>query len=265
MNERGRADDRTVFERDGYACVPCEAEGDGPADLDVYRIDDDGDAPANRELLASVCERCHGTLRGDPPGWRRRLGTDPADGLLALLREVTTTQGSAVADVADFAATATGGVDADDEAARRRYLDDRRRVRLALAVVDRHLAGAGAETVDLGDDVALAFDAVRDEARTLQDLLVEVVVLAETAVAAAGRCHACLEPVVGDPGSGGLDRCDACGTAVREASEWTADDGEVSLAALYGTVNDRLQEASATTEVLTKRTGQLAELLTGRS
>ena len=271
VNERPSPDQRVAFERDDHTCLRCESQGE-ESDLVGYHVLDgvaasadyepetaSGDQQPLAESLATICADCHDLLEGAPPAWYRRLERDPAGGVLGMLRTVTTEQGSAVARVADFAAAATGGVDADEPDDRRRYLDDWRGVRVELAAVDRQLAAV--EAVDasaLPDAAEQALDPVRTLTSDLQAHLESVLHLAETAIAADGRCHACLGELDGS------SRCPACATAVRETSEWETDDGSVALAELYGAVNERLGRASATTGQLTDRTGELAELLVER-
>ena len=289
VNERPSPDERVAFERDDHTCLRCDRHGEASelvgyhvldgvaasadhepgtassdhqpetASGDRYPRPASGDHQPRTESLATICADCHDLLEGAPPAWYRRLERDPVGAIFGMLRTVTTEQGSAVARVADFAAAATGGVDADEPADRRRYLDDWRGVRVELAAVDRQLAALEAvDATPLPDAAKQALDPVRTLASELQAHLETVLHLAETAIAAEGRCHACL---------GGLDggtRCPACATAVRETGQWEDDDGTVTLAELYGAVNERLGRASATTGQLTDRTGELAELLVER-
>ncbi len=272
MNERVDAVDRRVFERDGHTCLHCGAHPTEPAALETYPI---GGVDGSNSL-ATVCRDCYGLLSGEAPAWLRDGGSDPA-ALFAFLEAVTSTQGSTVADVAEFATEATAGPDGTDPAARRQYGANRRRVRLALAVIDRHLdvmtgllessdPGASASRTDgstpsaetdLGElepPTDAACETVHDLARRLQDQLAETVTLAETAVVAEGVCHACLDQLDGR-------QCQSCATTARSTEPWRTADGGVAVADLYRTITDRLQAAAETTAQLTEAAADLAERL----
>lgn len=279
MNESADDGVRAVLERDGHSCVNCDTDVAADDAAPVWDL-------SGREIDAAtvtVCPDCAALLSGGSPSWRDRLDADPETGTLEFLRAVTTTQGSAVADVASVTTEVTGGLDPSDPAARAQYLEGRRRFELQLAVVDRHLEAAGVDAADLRragpegtaettfegthaltdaspplavDDVD-AFAAVLARARTLQRQLRSVCFLTETAIAAAGSCHVCLDSLAGS------DACPACGTPARDSSAWESADGSLDTVELFGTITDRLEAASATTTELTEETGALAESLRG--
>lgn len=277
MNESVDEGVRAVLERDGHRCVNCDADATADDATPVRELS----GRAIDEATVTVCPDCAALLSGGSPSWRDRLDVDPETGALEFLRAVTTTQGSAVADVASVTTEVTGGLDPSDPAARGTYLEGRRRIELQLAVVDRHLEAAGVDADDLRrasaegttetafegphaltdaspplavDDVD-AFAAVLARARTLQRQLRSVCFLTETAIAAAGACHVCLERLEGS------DACPACETPARDSSSWQSDDGSLDTVELFGTITDRLEAASETTTELTEETGTLAERL----
>ena len=248
-----------ILERDGYACVRCEArlDPDGTAERHVVTVASPAvETPGADEPLqmvqASVCQPCRDRLRGEDPPWLDDQ-QDLADCLLAFLRDLTTAQGGTVAAVAAFATDATTGIESDD---RQTYLAMRRRVHVSLTYVERTLDAAELELATLGEAVTDEFEAVCALATDLHAELVAVTELTETVVASAGACHACLEPCE-DTAS-----CGRCGAPVHETASWQTEDG-ISMGALYGSVNDRLDTASATTGELTERTTALASALVG--
>lgn len=267
--------DEAVFERDAYTCVRCGEAADGAngrEDLSVFPLaagenepDSREDGPNPRETLVTVCGPCRNRLEANPPTWLVRWSGEPAGSLLQALREVTSSQGAAVAAVADFAAVATGGAGGDDPDDRSNYLAGRREARIAVAFTDRSLrAAAELDPEDADDDSAVvgdAVDALSDVlalAESLQLTLREVLELAETAVAAADRCPVCLAPIEA------TERCDECGSPRPETAQWEDDEGTVAFGSLYGAVNDRLKRASETTARLTEETSELAESLVER-
>lgn len=255
MNDRSGLDHGAVFDRDAHTCQRC-GERYGPqrrTELWAYSL-----AAAERddppdETLVTVCEACRDRLEGVRPAWLR-TEAPVGERVVGLLREVTSVQGAAVGDVADVAASASRGV--DDSDGRATYTARRRAARLALAFVDRCLeAAVELDDSELDDDAADALADVCELAGDLQADLRRVLELSDVAVAASGRCHACLEPVDAS------NRCGACASPILSTDEWSADDGTVTVGPLYGAVNDRLQDASRTTERLAARSTRLAESL----
>lgn len=249
------ADDpaESVFERDDHTCVRCEEEGDEDIELSLYPVTGGEPEEQPSEALVTVCASCRGRLDGTPPAWLARSSADLAGSVLEALREVTSSQGEAVATVADFAAVATLGIEPDDPEARSNYLTGRREAHLAVAFTDRSLEAAA--ELDIDGEPATGFADVRELAASLQEDLHQVLEWAETAVAAADQCPACLESIETS------ERCGSCGYVIPETTTWRDDDGSFSFVSLYGAVNERLQNASGTTTRLTGETARLAGLV----
>lgn len=264
-----------VLDRDGRRCVNCDAALTADRDPDAS-VWDGGERQSGAELV-TVCADCAALLDGATPAWRGRLAGDPDAGGMVFLRTVTKTQGSVVADVAAIATETTGGL--DDADVRREYRDGRRRSALGLAVVDRHLMAAGVERSALdpqGTDPSAdervvsgsvladtnldrptveAFGNVLATATTLQCQLRTVLDLVETAVSVEGRCHACLESILGD------EACRSCGQPARTAEQWRDANGELETADLYRAITSHLETASETTTQLTDQAASLADRL----
>ncbi|AGB15570.1 hypothetical protein Halru_0950 [Halovivax ruber XH-70] len=264
-----------VLDRDGRRCVNCDTALTADRDPDAS-VWDPGERHSGAEMV-TVCADCAALLDGATPAWRDRLAGDPAAGGMGFLRTVTKTQGSVVADIAALATETTGGLDDDD--GRREYRDGRRRSALGLAVVDRHLAAAGVDRsaldplgtdpsadeyavsepvladTDLDRATVEAFETVLNTATALQRQLRTVLGLVETAVSVEGRCHVCLESILG------TEACPSCGTAVRDADQWRDDTGELDTAGLYRAITSHLETASETTTQLTDQAASLADRL----
>lgn len=282
MNDPGEAVETRVFERDGYRCRNCGESDQDANTLEPYAIDD----RATPESLVTTCTSCHALLSGGVPAWRRTVVTDVEGGLFSLLKTVTGTQGTAVGDVAGFATETTAGIDGD---ARDRYRADRRQIRLALRVVERHLtaleticeesgypararqnngtvddSGESLPPPELGRLLGPSLATVSELATTLQAHLQQVMSLAETAVVADGHCHVCLEPIEVEStvdGPNASRPCPSCRNPIRPVDEWIDEDGAIALAPLYRAISTELEDASETTSRLTEHSGTLAEAL----
>jgi len=259
------ADRKAVFDRDARRCRHCGTAGD---DAEALRASPVGDVPLEGEVhesaLVTVCADCFGTLSDPPPD-----ASVDADDLFHRIRETTRMQGETISDVASFASVATslpetleaaledGETDAAVEESIAEYRRHRRDVLLAIDVVDARLEQLAAVEDAAGDpDVETSLAAFSETATELQSGLREVVALSETVPAGLERCHGCFDAL--ESGS----TCDTCGLAARETADWETDDGDLAFERLFGAINDRLQDASATTETLTDRTTTLAERLT---
>ena len=279
MTSRDRdwqADRRAVFDRDDHACRHCGASGD-PDDPTALRTYPVGDVPlegtVHESSLATVCTDCFETLQSrsgaDAPS-ERTLSVS-AEELFRLVRETTRVQGGAISDVASFASLATSLPTTLDEAESEDESEDgavsetateyrtaRREVLLALDVVDARLERVRAvDDTAFDEDVRASLAVVVETATDLQSTLREVVSLAAIVPAGLERCHGCFEPLEDGDGD-----CSTCGLEVRETDDWERD-GEMAFDRLFSSVNDGLQDASATTETLTDRTMTLAGQLTG--
>lgn len=264
------ADRAAVFDRDAYTCRHCGATGgdDDPATLRAFPV---GDVPLEGEVhesaLVTVCEGCFGTTESAP-------STAPIgdEDLFQLVRETTRVQGATISDVASFASVATslpesiesalesdgGETDAAVEEPIAEYRRHRRDVALALAVVDARLERLAVIEDDADDEIRTALAAFARTAADLQSALREVVALGETVTVGLDRCHGCFAALESSDGG----TCGTCGLAVRDTTDWETDDGTLAFDRLFETINERLQDASSTTETLTDRTTTLAEHLT---
>lgn len=276
-----QADRRAVFDRDDHTCRHCGTTGDA-TDPTALRTVPVGAVPlegtVHESALVTVCTDCFETLQTEsndaPPGTPLSRAE-----LFEHVREMTRTQGGAISDVASFASLATSvpstlvedstaevddgsepAADADsepdiDETAAE-YRHARRDVLLAIDVADVHLERlAAVDDEALEADVRSSLVTVSETAIRLQSALRTVVELGETVAVGVGHCHGCFEPL--EDGS-----CSTCGLEARETAEWQRADGGLAFERLFSSINDGLQEASATTETLTDRTMTLAEGLT---
>lgn len=259
------ADREAVFDRDAETCRHCGTVADDAADLRAYPV---GDVPLEGEVhesaLVTVCTDCFGTLSS--PAAPTEID---AEALFHRVRETTRVQGETISEVASFASVATslpetleaaladGETDAAVEESIAEYRRHRRDVLLAIAVVDARLERLAALEGDADDPaVGDALEAFSETATELQDGLREVVALGETVATGLERCHGCFDAL--ESGS----TCATCGLAARETADWETDGGSIAFDRLFAAINDRLQDASATTETLTDRTTTLAERLT---
>lgn len=258
------ADRGAVFDRDAFTCRHCGTVGgdDEPATLRAYPV---GDVPLEGDVhesaLTTVCSDCFATLEAAPS----TVAID-GDDLFHLVRDTTRIQGETISDVASFASVATSlpatletalddetATDVDDSLAE--YRRTRRDVVLAIDVVDAHLDRIAAlENEAYGADTRTALAAFADTAADLQSTLREVVALGETVATGLERCHGCFDPLEGDA-------CATCGLESRETADWQGADGTLAFDRLFATINETLQGASDTTEVLTDRTTTLATRL----
>lgn len=261
------ADREAVFDRDARTCRHCGTAGDDAEALRAYPV---GDVPLEGEVhesaLVTVCADCYGRVTNSAS-----VTLTDAEDLFHRVRETTRIQGETISDVASFASVATslpgdleaaledGETDAAIEESIAEYRRHRRDVLLAIAVVDARLERLAA-LEDRIDEPAVedALEAFCETATELQSGLREVVALGETVATGLERCHGCFDAL--ESGS----TCDTCGLAARETADWETDDGTLAFDRLFGAINDRLQDASATTEALTDRTTTLAERLTAK-
>ncbi|MFA9503261.1 HNH endonuclease [Natrinema sp. H-ect1] len=258
------ADREAVFDRDARTCRHCGTADDTEA-LRAYPVGDVAlEGEVHESALVTVCADCFGTLSDSPSAT-----PTGAEELFHHVRETTRIQGETISTVASFASVATAlpgdlesalddeGEDAALEESIAQYRRHRRDVLLAIAVVDARLERLAALEGDADEPAAAdALEAFSETATDLQSALREVVTLSETVATGLDRCHGCFDALESGP------TCDTCGLAVRETADWEDDDGTLAFDRLFATINDRLQEASATTETLTDRTTTLAERLT---
>lgn len=245
-----RADRRAVFERDGYCCQRCGQS----APADELRTHPVGAIPPERRtvhesLLATVCDPCFSTLRGDQ-------GEEALtrQSLFDLVRTLTKVQGQAIADTAGFASLATDLPAALESGDPTNYPNRRRELLLTVEYVDRQVHS-------LPEDPPYAassdLEAFREAAADSQAEVRRVVELVEALVAGLGRCHVCFDLRTGDE-----DRCSSCGTTHKRGERWRDDEGTMSFEALYAAINGTLAETSRRTESLTGHAMTLADSLT---
>jgi hypothetical protein len=134
------------------------------------------------------------------------------------------------------------------------YCRTRRDVRLALTIADARIEAVAALEPAVGAEAEPSVAAFADAATDLQSTLRDVVELGETVATALERCHGCFGPLEGDA-------CERCGLAARETTDWRGENGQFAFDRLFAAINERLQEASGTTETLTDRTTTLADHL----
>lgn len=259
------ADRKAVFDRDARTCRHCGTVGDDAEALRAYPVGEVSlEGTVHESALVTVCADCSETLSASPS-----LTSIDAEELFHRVRETTRIQGETISTVASFASVATSlpsdleaALDDDREDAAleesiAQYRRHRRDVLLAIAVVDARLDRLAALDHDADESaVADALEAFSETATELQSALRDVVTLSETVATGLDRCHGCFDAL--ESGSA----CDTCGLAVRETADWETDDDDIAFDQLFATINDRLQDASATTETLTDRTTTLAERLT---
>lgn len=260
---------RRAFERDGFACRCCGADGgpDAAPTRRPYPIGGPPDPEAAAEprtdhenAIATLCTECYDRL-ADPTPIPDAGSTDPTGEVFRAVRTLTKRQGAVIGDVAAFASDATALPERLDSGESTTYAADRRDAYVALDDLDARIAGleGGDRNPDdrptLEADAADALGEFLEAARRLQETLREVIVLVETVASALGRCRCCFDPL------DGADRCETCGAGRRADGEWRAADGAVRFDALFGAINETLRGASGTTEELTDRTTRLAEAL----